>query len=72
MPIETCTALGMAAMNSCSETLNEAATVLENERSQALLERCGFHREGVARRYLRIDGGWRDHILFARLAEDEL
>lgn len=50
----------------------EAATVIENRRSQALLERCGFQREGIAREYLRIDGSWRDHILFARLAEDQL
>lgn len=48
----------------------EAATVLENKQSQGLLRRCGFHEEGVARKYLRINGEWRDHILFARLAED--
>ncbi|MEP1206649.1 MAG: GNAT family protein [Rhizobiaceae bacterium] len=50
----------------------EAATVLENEQSQGLLRRCGFQQEGIARRYLRINGEWRDHILFARLAEDQL
>ncbi|NRB29511.1 MAG: GNAT family N-acetyltransferase [Rhizobiaceae bacterium] len=48
----------------------EAATVLENKQSQGLLRRCGFQEEGVARKYLRINGEWRDHILFARLAED--
>ena len=50
----------------------EAATVLNNERSQALLTRCGFKQEGMARQYLRINGVWRDHNLFARLAEDQL
>ncbi|MEP0943631.1 MAG: GNAT family protein [Rhizobiaceae bacterium] len=50
----------------------EAATVLENEQSQGLLRRCGFQQEGVARKYLRINGEWRDHILFARLAEDRI
>ena len=45
----------------------EAATVLDNERSQRLLIRCGFVKEGVARDYLQINGAWRDHILFARL-----
>ena len=50
----------------------EAATVLENERSQSLLLRCGFRQEGVARRYLKINGSWRDHLLFARLADDKL
>jgi len=48
----------------------EAATVLDNERSQSLLTRCGFQREGVARRYLKINGTWRDHVLFARLSDD--
>ena len=48
----------------------EAATVLENEQSQGLLRRCGFHEEGLAHKYLHINGQWRDHILFARLAGD--
>ncbi|MGI9364254.1 MAG: GNAT family N-acetyltransferase [Rhizobiaceae bacterium] len=50
----------------------EAATVLENQRSQGLLMSCGFQQEGIARQYLRINGTWRDHILFARLAEDRI
>ena len=36
----------------------------------ALLERCGFAREGLARRYLKINGEWQDHLLFALLADD--
>ena len=28
-------------------------------------------REGLARRYLRINGRWEDHILLARLADDD-
>lgn len=48
----------------------EAATVLENERSQRLLLNCHFQKEGIARQYLKIDGNWRDHVLFARLADD--
>lgn len=39
----------------------------DNPRSLALLERLGFVREGLAREYLYIDGGWRDHVLAARL-----
>ena len=35
-----------------------------------LLERNGFRREGYARGYLRINGAWRDHLLFA-LVEGE-
>jgi [ribosomal protein S5]-alanine N-acetyltransferase len=37
----------------------------ENLRSLALLERLGFEREGIARRYLFIDGAWRDHVMTA-------
>ena len=48
----------------------EAATMPENAPSIRVLERNGFAREGYARRYLKINGDWRDHILFARLADD--
>lgn len=48
----------------------EAASMPENARSIALLEKAGFSREGFARRYLLIDGRWRDHVLFAILADD--
>lgn len=42
----------------------EAACVPENERSQRLLLKAGFDQEGYAREYLKIDGVWRDHLLF--------
>jgi ribosomal-protein-alanine N-acetyltransferase len=42
----------------------------ENVRSQRLVERLGFRREGTLRRYLDIDGDWRDHLSYALLAED--
>lgn len=48
----------------------EAATMPDNAASMRVLERCGFAREGFARRYLKINGAWQDHILFALLAED--
>ena len=41
-----------------------------NERSLGLLRATGWREEGYARRYLKIGGRWRDHILFAILAED--
>ncbi len=40
----------------------------ENLRSLALLQRLGFEREGLAREYLFIDGGWRDHVMTAKRA----
>ncbi|WP_324276008.1 GNAT family protein [Blastococcus brunescens] len=42
----------------------------ENRPSQQLVERLGFRREGLLRRYLDIDGDWRDHYSYALLAED--
>ncbi len=41
-----------------------------NRRSVALIERCGFEREGYSRRYVKIAGRWRDHVRYAMLAED--
>lgn len=39
----------------------------ENIRSGALLARLGFLKEGVARRYLKINGAWTDHVLTAKI-----
>jgi ribosomal-protein-alanine N-acetyltransferase len=35
-----------------------------------VLKRAGFVEEGLARRYLKINGVWQDHLVFAILAED--
>ena len=48
----------------------EAACLPQNDPSRRLLERAGFHGEGLARAYLKIDGQWRDHLLYAMLEED--
>jgi ribosomal-protein-alanine N-acetyltransferase len=40
-----------------------------NAPSIALVERCGFVREGFSERYLKIGGRWRDHVRFAIRAE---
>ncbi|WP_448625475.1 GNAT family N-acetyltransferase [Geodermatophilus sp. URMC 64] len=42
----------------------------ENGPSRRLVERLGFSCEGLLRRYLDIDGDWRDHLTYALLAED--
>lgn len=34
-----------------------------NHRSERLLLRLGFEREGLAKRYLKINGQWTDHVL---------
>jgi [ribosomal protein S5]-alanine N-acetyltransferase len=48
----------------------EAACIPENGASRALLTKIGFREEGLARRYLQINGQWRDHTLFALLEDD--
>ncbi len=48
----------------------EAACVPANVPSRDLLRKVGFHEEGQARKYLKINGRWEDHILFAYLASD--
>lgn len=48
----------------------QAACLLTNERSKAVLRKCGFQEEGVARSYLKINGQWHDHVVFARLSSD--
>lgn len=48
----------------------EAACLPSNERSKGVLRSVGFREEGLARQYLKIDGAWRDHLLFAMLASD--
>lgn len=65
-------ALGMLAHAFGAMGLNrvEAACQPENAASIALLESVGFTREGLARQYLRINGAWRDHLLYAITAED--
>ncbi len=41
-----------------------------NARSVRVAEKCGFRREGLALRYLKIAGRWEDHLMFARLADE--
>ncbi len=48
----------------------EAACIPSNTPSIRVLEKCGFSREGLARRYLCINGVWQDHLLFGLLHED--
>lgn len=70
---------GSGAMTKvCSEAINHAFAVLElnrvianympcNKRSSGLLKKLGFVEEGLARRYLKINGRWEDHVLTALL-----
>src|SRR5580693_3359558 len=46
----------------------EAACIPENEPSRRLLLKAGFELEGRASAYLKINGDWRDHLLFGLVA----
>ena len=48
----------------------QAAIIPDNTASVSLAGKCGFRREGLAKDYLRINGRWQDHFLFAKLASE--
>ncbi|HEX4534114.1 MAG TPA: GNAT family N-acetyltransferase [Rhizomicrobium sp.] len=48
----------------------EAACLPSNGPSRNLLAKAGFREEGLALRYLQINGEWQDHVLFALLSDE--
>jgi ribosomal-protein-alanine N-acetyltransferase len=50
----------------------EAACQPNNDASRRLLQAIGFTLEGQARAYLKIDGKWCDHLLFAIVKGDPI
>lgn len=42
----------------------------ENAKSLRVVEKLGFRYEGLRRRYIHIDGEWRDHFCFALVVEE--
>lgn len=44
----------------------EVNAIPRNVRSIAVAERCGFEREGISPRFLKIAGRWEDHLRLAR------
>lgn len=42
----------------------------ENAPSLRVVEKLGFRYEGLRRRFIHIDGDWRDHFAFALVAEE--
>jgi ribosomal-protein-alanine N-acetyltransferase len=71
---EACTGKGIASgavaavVNMATNELGlhriQAATLVHNAASQAVLKRSGFERIGVAPSYLQIAGEWQEHELF--------
>jgi [ribosomal protein S5]-alanine N-acetyltransferase len=48
----------------------EIAIVPRNHASRRVVEKLGLREEGVALRYLEIDGRWEDHVRYAITAEE--
>ncbi|MBU3705392.1 MAG: GNAT family N-acetyltransferase [Mycobacterium sp.] len=48
----------------------EATVRPENTASRRVLAKVGFREEGLLKRYLDVDGAWRDHLLVAMTAEE--
>lgn len=48
----------------------QISIVPRNAASRRVVEKLGIRSEGVAERYLEINGVWEDHIRFAMTAED--
>lgn len=67
------TAMAMV-VDHCFESLGlhrlEGGIRPENVASRRVVEKLGFHDEGVRRRQVHIDGEWRDHICYAVTVED--
>jgi len=55
-------ALGLHRMEICIRP--------ENAKSLRVVEKLGFRYEGLKRRYIHINGDWRDHFCFALVAEE--
>ena len=49
----------------------EANIIPRNTRSMRVVQKLGFHEEGLAYRYLRINGKWEDHVHMALLNDKE-
>lgn len=48
----------------------QVAIIPRNERSRRVVEKLGLREEGVAERYLEINGVWEDHIRYAITTEE--
>jgi ribosomal-protein-alanine N-acetyltransferase len=48
----------------------EAATLVDNIKSQRVLLSNGFKQIGISEKYLHINGKWRDHVVFYKIDEN--
>jgi ribosomal-protein-alanine N-acetyltransferase len=69
------TPIGVAlATDHCFQSLGlhrmEICIRPENQKSLRVVEKLGFRYEGLKRRYIHINGDWRDHFCFALVTEE--
>ncbi len=48
----------------------QIAIIPRNTNSRRVMEKLGLREEGVARRYLEINGIWEDHVRYAITSEE--
>ena len=48
----------------------EAGVMLSNMGSMRVLEKAGFHKEGIEQKGVKINGQWEDHQIFAIISEN--
>jgi ribosomal-protein-alanine N-acetyltransferase len=48
----------------------QVAVIPRNARSRRVMEKLRFREEGVAQRYLEINGVWEDHVRYAITVEE--
>jgi ribosomal-protein-alanine N-acetyltransferase len=48
----------------------QIAIIPRNDRSRRVVDKLGVRSEGVAERYLEINGVWEDHVRYAITAEE--
>jgi ribosomal-protein-alanine N-acetyltransferase len=48
----------------------QANIIPSNGASVRVAEKAGFRLEGCAKEYLKIDGRWQDHLMYAKLADE--
>ncbi|MGL4849851.1 MAG: GNAT family N-acetyltransferase [Clostridium sp.] len=45
----------------------EASALVNNEKSKKVLEKCGFEKLGINKKYLFINGVWEDHVTYYKV-----
>ena len=69
------TAAVALALDHCFDVVGlhrmEATVRPENAASIRVLEKLGFRQEGLFRRYLEIEGAWRDNFCYAMTADEQ-